>query len=126
MLFWKMQKNLNGLKEFIIFVTKRVCIALLPSSKKRQEKASSALPCSDLYYPSLIDVATQNGQGRASTSSTKQAGKRSAETLSLWLLIYYDKQLNPSFQNAPTWEAKRGCGNVREAVDWLAVSTGAH
>lgn len=61
MLFWEMQKNLNGLKEFIIFVTKRVCVAL-PSSKKRQEKASSALPCGDLYYPSLIAVATETGK----------------------------------------------------------------
>lgn len=47
----------------------------------------------------------------------KQAGKYSAKTLTLWLLIYHDKQLNLSFQNALTYEAKMECGNVREAME---------
>ena len=98
----------------------------IPLKRRDRKKTSAALLCSDLYFPSLITVVPENEQGRLSTSAGKQPGKYSAKTLTLWLLIYHDKLLNLSFQKALAYEAKRECGNVREAMEWLALSTFSH
>lgn len=57
----------------------------------------------------------------------RKAGEQTqCKTLTLGLLIYHDKLLNASSQNALADEAKRECGNVREAMEWLALSAFSH
>lgn len=89
----------------------------IPHKRRDRKKASAALLCSDLYFPSLITVVSENGQHKLSASIEKQAGKYSAETLTLWLLVCHHKQLHLSFQNVLIQEAMWEGESVREAVE---------